>query len=1691
MKAKTAKLLVGLMLATSLLLLAYTMVSVYGTATIWTDKPGYSSGETVSIYGSGFTPNVYYDIPVIRPDGSIVHGDGSSTLGWDKVQASAYGRFIYYYKLDGIEGLYEVRVYNSPWSGSLDQTPLAATTFIDPPPKCNLDQIRNGAYDDPWDPAEWVNGNAGAKNAHYVEGYSIGYRLRMTDLPLQSITLIMGYDIRHSSRNAIDYLTSYNRINSPYLHQDVFGHPAETIDPLIDTGISPGPPSSTFPIPTPAGAIPAASFGALPPAERVMSLWGGTITAMAYVTQGSLTDAISETTVSITFTATSPTAVLAWGGHIASRADWGFAPDGTPNSAGGISGSPYHMFKRDWTLGNIGEEDRSLAAVAVYVPPGTIVVIKNTIGGDGTFTFTGTGGDGLPASFSITTSGGTGSVTYTGIDTTLTYGVTETVPAGWKLVGYSVSTGEPNTAFHVASGTTTTITVTDKKLGTIVVVKNTVGGDGTFSFTGTGGSTLPGSFSLTTVSGTASVTYSNVDPDNTYGVVETVPGGWKLVGYVVSTAEPNTAFHVAAGGTTTVTVTDKKLGTIIVVKNTVGGNGAFDFVGTGTPSIDGFSAAFTITTAAGTGSQTFSNIDPDNTYGVTETLPSGWKFVSVSVSTGEPNTAFTVAPGGTTTVTFTDKKLGTIVVVKNTIGGDGTFPMVGSGAGGLPASISVTTSGGTGSVTYNNIDPDLTYSVVESSVPAGWKLVGYVVSTGQPNTAFTVAPGGTTTVTVTDKKLGTIIVVKNTIGGDGTFSFTGTGGSTLPASFSITTSGLTGSQTYNNVDPDNTYGVTETVPAGWKLVGYVVSTGEPNTAFHVAAGGTTTITVTDKKLGTIIVVKNTLGGDGTFTFAGTGGSTLPVSFSITTSGLTGSQTYTNVDPDNTYGVVETVPAGWKLVGYVVSTAEPNTAFHVAAGGTTTVTVTDKKLGTIIIVKNTIGGNGPFDFVGTGTPSIDGFSAAFTITTSGGTGSQTFNNIDPDNTYGVTETVPAGWNLVSTVVSTGEPNTAFHVAPGGTTTVTFTDTKLSTIVVVKNTIGGDGTFSYTGTGGSTLPGSFSITTSGLTGSQTYTDVDPSLTYGVTETVPAGWKFVSVTVSTGQPNTAFTVAPGGVTTVTFTDKKLGTIIVVKNTIGGDGTFDFTGTGGSTLPASFSLTTVSGTKTVTYSNVDPDNTYGVVETVPLGWKLVGYVVSTAEPNTAFHVAAGGTTTVTVTDKKLGTIIVVKNTIGGDGTFSFTGTGGSTLPGSFSITTSGLTGSQTYTDVDPDLTYGVTETVPAGWKLVGYVVSTAEPNTAFHVAAGGTTTVTVTDKKLGTIIVVKNTIGGDGTFSFTGTGGSTLPASFSITTSGLTGSVTYNNVDPDNTYGVVETVPAGWDLVGYVVSTAEPNTAFHVAAGGTTTVTVTDKVKVKFLKEFTDSGALNGFTKPVIIDPLHLQVFELGSGPRIWWEVTYTVENKEGVGHYFIMWDKWGGNLMVLNATPTAFNFALNQLTLSNGKSFIIDYAGYSWYIGIAGTDISGLATKGKAWMTLHTGDQQQGTNPGKGYGTSKDGKSYDVDIRWEIGWLGPGESATLKIIVAPGKNPGGKLLFSSCGCYVINTGPRVRVYSGPTYANNEFLFAVENTNQLTVCVIVDPPKVIASVSVFGIIAALALFVFRPLYQRKYKRSRRFHSLSRTREK
>lgn len=197
----------------------------------------------------------------------------------------------------------------------LSAVPLSASAAS--APSANLDQVRNGSASSPVSPGDWVNGDLTPTQAHYAEGYSVPWRVVMEDLPTGvPITITLGYDIRDSGKNALDYLTHYNRLE-PHAP---FGHAAEVIDPLAGLSGTFGAPSTyAIPAPNSVGSTvpgqPTNSFNALPAAERVMTLYNGTISNVSCVSEGSLTDAHSETQIAVTFTASDSTTVLAWGGQ--------------------------------------------------------------------------------------------------------------------------------------------------------------------------------------------------------------------------------------------------------------------------------------------------------------------------------------------------------------------------------------------------------------------------------------------------------------------------------------------------------------------------------------------------------------------------------------------------------------------------------------------------------------------------------------------------------------------------------------------------------------------------------------------------------------------------------------------------------------------------------------------------------------------------------------------------------------------------------------------------------------------------------------------------------------------------------------------------------------------------------------------------------------------------------------------------------------------------------------------------------------------------------------------------------------------------------------------------------------------------------------------------------------------------------
>jgi len=188
-----------------------------GTPTITTDKADYAPEEVVTVTGTGFAAGTTYVVPVKRPNGSIVKGDGSFQPGADEVTSDGDGNFTYRYQLDGVTGTYEVRAYvsdGSAWSDSRwSETPVARMTFTDAAPSADIDDCQNG---NPISPTacdashstDWTNGNITGSKGTYFEGDSIPFRAVITDVTVASHTYEFNWDTTKGGKHAFDYLTT-------------------------------------------------------------------------------------------------------------------------------------------------------------------------------------------------------------------------------------------------------------------------------------------------------------------------------------------------------------------------------------------------------------------------------------------------------------------------------------------------------------------------------------------------------------------------------------------------------------------------------------------------------------------------------------------------------------------------------------------------------------------------------------------------------------------------------------------------------------------------------------------------------------------------------------------------------------------------------------------------------------------------------------------------------------------------------------------------------------------------------------------------------------------------------------------------------------------------------------------------------------------------------------------------------------------------------------------------------------------------------------------------------------------------------------------------------------------------------------------------------------------------------------------
>lgn len=147
-----------------------------------------------------------------------------------------------------------------------------------------------------------------------------------------------------------------------------------------------------------------------------------------------------------------------------------------------------------------------------------------------------------------------------------------------------------------------------------------------------------------------------------------------------------------------------------------------------------------------------------------------------------------------------------------------------------------------------------------------------------------------------------------------------------------------------------------------------------------------------------------------------------------------------------------------------------------------------------------------------------------------------------------------------------------------------------------------------------------------GKKEFTNIPVGSGYRVTETVPSGWELTSATCNNGNdPTEDITIAASQTVTCTFTNTKLGTLVVQKvtnpNPDPTQSSFAFTASGGLT-PAAFVL---KNGETQTFVNLKPGNGYKVSELPLLGWQMNNVSCTNSRSITNIRIDPGETVTCT----------------------------------------------------------------------------------------------------------------------------------------------------------------------------------------------------------------------------------------------------------------------------------------------------------------------------------------------------------------------------------------------------------------------------------------------------------------------------------
>ncbi len=491
--------------------------------------------------------------------------------------------------------------------------------------------------------------------------------------------------------------------------------------------------------------------------------------------------------------------------------------------------------------------------------------------------------------------------------------------------------------------------------------------------------------------------------------------------FIPGTNESGGTFTIADGLDTYCSITNEWTSWAKVIKRTIGGDGKFTFGGLSANIQYGDIA--TIGGYGDTSTATGGNVENGKwwvypgRWSLGETVKFAtpgelWAMTSVDCTLEDGTSAGgTIAapamlnggqiddvlfqPGKTTTCTFVNTKVGTpppgaqgtLRMIKNTTGGNDTFPLTITGPNNLNESF--TTIGGTDTIS-RLVDPG-SYQILESMPSPQWTLQsvscvdGAGVPTGSPIFAaygmasVVVGSGKTTTCTFNNAKASTpppppppggncaadptkgcLQFYKTSQNGNGTFNFQIAGPNGYSNALTLATAG------YSSANPAPTastpvisglapglYGITETsIPSGWLYTGgsclkqdgtpaAVTPTTDGLSQIPVIAGqitscyfsNQTNFTPPPPGKGGLLIQKNTTGGDGTFLYHLQGNFITDIP--VTTSSGTGDShphdsLLMNLDPQF-INITEMLPGGWNLdgvncsmVGYTGNLGNKNT-----------------------------------------------------------------------------------------------------------------------------------------------------------------------------------------------------------------------------------------------------------------------------------------------------------------------------------------------------------------------------------------------------------------------------------------------------------------------------------------------------------------------------------------------------------------------------------------------------------------------------------------------------------------------------------------------------------------------------------------------------------------------------------------------